>query len=632
MKTTCLKVGLRLTLNEASYEIVKIVLPDMIHLERLTDGGLICRRRQELLDELAEGKLILNGENAQASMRVTGNLECLDEKSRESVETRYKYISSAISKLGNSCTTVGLKEVISHVTEKIGCLIEPSLSTVYGWWKSYEMSDYDIMSLVKRKSGKKGPRAFSEIVLNLFAEVVDQVYLTREKRPAKAAYDLLKYRVGVLNERRIEPLACPSQAQFYRMLNAYDKYDVMRAREGKKAAEDHFRTSGKGVSVRYILERVEIDHSQLNVFVTDERDGLPLGRPYITAVIDCFSRMLLGWHLGFEPPSNLSVMRALRHAIMPKSNHPTYGIPTVLVCDNGAEFHSSALKGLCYELAIDLQYCPKQQPQYKGTIERVMGTLNREVCQALRGTSFSDIEARGDYESIENAEVTLEELIGLINRWILNDYSMRIHRGTRRVPSALWKEGLEIIEPNLPESAMKLEFAMTEKTTRTLTHKGIEIFNNFYNSPSLRVIRTRMTENQTVTVRYDVEDLGAIWVLDSVSNEYLKVPCDEREYAEGLTLVTHRHLRKTLNDKGRGEQNEKALLEHRARFNSEVNALGRSKKIRSRQRFARLKENMTTSKVSINAITAKAEAPVVTEPFVIDDSLSFDTNNVGGAK
>jgi putative transposase len=317
---------------------------------------------------------------------------------------------------------------------------------------------------------------------------------------------------------------------------------------------------------------------------------------------------------------------------MPKSNHPTYGITKVLVCDNGAEFHSSALKGLCYELAIDLQYCPKQQPQYKGTIERVIGTLNREVCQALKGTSFSDIEARGDYESIENAEATLEELIGLINRWILNDYSMRIHRGTMRVPSALWKEGLEIIEPNLPESAMKLEFAMTEKTTRTLTHKGIEIFNNFYNSPSLRVIRTRMTENQTVTVRYDVEDLGAIWVLDSVSNEYLKVPCDEREYTEGLTLVTHRHLRKTLNDKGRGEQNEKALLEHRARFNSEVNALGRSKKIRARQRFARLKENMTTSKVSINAITAKAEAPVVTEPFVIDDSLSFDTNNVGGAK
>lgn len=80
MKTTCLKVGLRLTLNEASYEIVKIVLPDMIHLERLTDGGLICHKRQELLDALAEGKLILNGENAQAPMKVAGNLECLDER------------------------------------------------------------------------------------------------------------------------------------------------------------------------------------------------------------------------------------------------------------------------------------------------------------------------------------------------------------------------------------------------------------------------------------------------------------------------------------------------------------------------------------------------------------------------
>lgn len=64
----------------------------------------------------------------------------------------------------------------------------------------------------------------------------------------------------------------------------------------------------------HILERVEVDHTPLDVIVINERTGLADGRPTLTLLLCRHSRMVLGFSIGFEPPSELSVMRALRHA------------------------------------------------------------------------------------------------------------------------------------------------------------------------------------------------------------------------------------------------------------------------------------------------------------------------------
>ncbi len=63
-----------------------------------------------------------------------------------------------------------------------------------------------------------------------------------------------------------------------------------------------------------ILQRVEIDHSPLKVVVGMEAG--PIGQPWLTLLIDYYSRMVTGFCLGFEPPSYGVIMEALRHAIL----------------------------------------------------------------------------------------------------------------------------------------------------------------------------------------------------------------------------------------------------------------------------------------------------------------------------
>lgn len=97
-----------------------------------------------------------------------------------------------------------------------------------------------------------------------------------------------------------------------------DQYEVHRGRWGKRSAERHCKPRGPGVTVTRPLERVEIDHFLADVHLLCGRTGERLGRPWLTLIVDVYSRAILGYHLTYLPPSAESVLAALRHAILPK--------------------------------------------------------------------------------------------------------------------------------------------------------------------------------------------------------------------------------------------------------------------------------------------------------------------------
>lgn len=83
--------------------------------------------------------------------------------------------------------------------------------------------------------------------------------------------------------------------------------------------------------------------------VVDTETRLPLGRPMLTTIIDVYTKMIVGMYLSFHGEGALSVMQCLLHAIRPKSyikskypflehDWPAYGIPEVIVTDNGNGF------------------------------------------------------------------------------------------------------------------------------------------------------------------------------------------------------------------------------------------------------------------------------------------------------
>ena len=88
----------------------------------------------------------------------------------------------------------------------------------------------------------------------------------------------------------------------------------------------------------------QADHTQLDILVRDER-GLTR-RPWLTMILDDYSRAVAGFMLSFAPPSAIQTALALRQAIWrkPQPGWHVCGIPQVLYTDHGSDFTSQHIE------------------------------------------------------------------------------------------------------------------------------------------------------------------------------------------------------------------------------------------------------------------------------------------------
>jgi putative transposase len=75
-----------------------------------------------------------------------------------------------------------------------------------------------------------------------------------------------------------------------RYIAQLEPYEVDRVNMQRKK----HRMATEVLVVMDILDRWEIDHTLLDVLLVDDETGLIIGRPYITVVLDKFSRMIMG--------------------------------------------------------------------------------------------------------------------------------------------------------------------------------------------------------------------------------------------------------------------------------------------------------------------------------------------------
>lgn len=428
--------------NGTTFRIDRLQPNNEILLERVEHGQLSIVSRETLLAEYGQGNVSARAaENASVQMSVpvfSRPLDDLPERVRNETTRRRRYIEEILAHGIPIFTRAYLNPLIRQVATEIGDESPPSVTTFYRWAVRFRTSN-DTRSLIPRTDlrGNKKVRQ-SERFLTLASEAIAEAFKASPQATCPNIYTRLIARIDAENSRLLpdESIRIPSIRTVYRLLARADAYEATCLRERKAAADKRFRIGKAGVRVTRILERVEIDHTPLDLFLIDEKTWLPLGRPTLTVVIDYFSRMLLGYYLSYGSPSTAAVMGALRHAILPKTlakdampdlkiehGWPCYGRPDVFVVDNGMEFHSHDLDSVAYDLGVRIQYCPKHQPRFKGVVERYLKTINYFFAHQLPGTSFARYHQRGDYDPQKYALMTLAEFTQLFEKWVVDVYS-----------------------------------------------------------------------------------------------------------------------------------------------------------------------------------------------------------------
>ncbi|TAK87305.1 MAG: transposase, partial [Aquabacterium sp.] len=436
-------------------------------LEFLTTGAMHVSTRDKLLEQYANGQIKVSHIASRTSRALVYSrpLADLPDSVRKEVQRRAAYVEGICEEGDPIFTAQRLRPVLEQIAKRVGDAKQPGVTTVYRWYSRYRATN-DPRALIPRpdRRGSTAPRQ-PDRLLELLSEAAAEAFRCSPQASVSDISDRLEAKVTRDNQMVIggTPLKMPSRRTVYRLMDKVDAYDKSLLQEGKTAADKRFRLSKRGVQTTRILERVEIDHTPLDLFVIDDRTWLPIHRPTLTVAIDHYSRMILGYYLSFAPPSAAAVIGALRHAILPKSRRkvsekklewvnewPCYGVFETVFMDNGLEFHGVDLESIAYDLGIVLVYCPKRKPRFKGVVERFLKTINHHFLHQIPGASYARFHLRGDYDPTKHALLTLTEVTEVIEKWIVDIYHQDVHRGINDIPYKRWMHSAQLYEPKLP--------------------------------------------------------------------------------------------------------------------------------------------------------------------------------------
>lgn len=420
-------------------------------------------------------------------------------------------------------------------------------SMIYKLVARYRQNPHTSALLNDRAGRKSGSRVLAKQVEEVVVECLKVHFLTPE-RPSVASLHRL-----IVAECRKAGLKAPSYKAVRSRIDSFDVKKLIQKRFGAKAARDRFQpVSAEGLRATRPLEVLQIDHTLIDVIAVDELERLPIGRPWLTLVIDVATRMVAGYYLSFDHPCATSVALAISHAVLPKNKYlqdlgidaewPVQGLPQIIHLDNAKEFHARALERGCQEHGIRLEYRPPLRPNFGGHIERLIGTLMGAV-HLLPGTTFSSIKERGDYDSERRAAMTIPELELWLALQVAGVYHHAFHRGLAGKPIDTWKSSFDYSQTRRPNDVNRFYMDFLPFEPRLIRRDGIQLFRIHYWDHALTPLAGR--SDRPFMIRYDPRDLSRVFVKEAGDDGYLVVPY--RDLARPpITLMEHRGAMKEL--------------------------------------------------------------------------------------
>lgn len=580
------------------------------------------------------------GINSDAIYLVTPrDLSTYPAKWQEIAKKRLHYLN-VINPQNNKYNRIRWKPLIEKAAIEIGDKRPPSPSSVQSWWKRYHVTK-SISALLPR--AQNGYLRKEDARYSIFEEIIKTVYLNAQKLPVLELVRKIEQRIILLNMHRAEKIKKIGKSTIYNWV-ANLRSDISdSSRLGADVARNKYRSVMGGLKVSQILERIEIDHTPLDLIVIDRTTMLPLGRAWLTLALDKHSRIVVGFYISFNPPSSYAVLQCLKQMILPKddllkrfpdikNDWPVFGIPDLLALDNGMDLHSDALKKACLELGIQILFCPAATPEMKGSVERFFRTINKGLIHHLPGTTFSNVGERGDYPSEDMAAIDMETLVHLITKWIVDVYNVTPHRGIGDTPKNKWMDSAKHRIIDLPVYPAQLDVITGVPAKRTVFHYGIELEGLHYNNRQLQEIRKISGENMQVELKFYEDQVAYIDVFDPYAKEYLRVEAVHEDYAKDLHREAHRLSRVQARKKFGEQYSMPQLMEARNDIETIIKDALKAKKMGSRKLAANMlmhdSVSVFESRNPIEDVNKPIKRHVTKAPDPLDSGLDDDLPNL----
>lgn len=567
----------------------------------------------------------------------------LDPVKESAIAFKCKFIRAAIRERIPACSLPRLKVMIERLFEQIQKETDsefkrfnkPSASTVREWIRTYKRNGNMSYALVDKRGINKPSKRINRKADSLLDSMLSTHYLKLRGESARSTHRFMQLQIRAINKNEQQDLKCPSLSTLNRRINELPKMVVDRHRFGTAYAKNKWRYSMSGDQSTRIMERVEVDHTMLDIWVLDPISGLPLGRPWVTILIDRYSGYILGLHVSFYGPSASTIASALRMSIEPKDTlceaisglqnyWSAYGVAEMYVMDNGKEMHSHRFRRIGWELQTDFIYNPVRQPWLKASIERTM----MEVCRILpaAGRVYTPIKNALAPDPKKTSTVMFDDLCEGLLLWAIDVYPLRINRNLLTRPIDLWNEGRQSMPPiALPHSTQSLDLTMGIATERTVSGDGMVFEYLRYNSLELQDYCRRRNKSFRTEVRIVPDDISYAFINLPQEQRWIKADLVNRNYgADGpLSLLQHQIIRKEagrkLNQKNAEEELFNAWHQLRDRWSL---AVSKGRALKNQMDLIRC-QNLTSARI----LTKQPDSDVFEVPEA-SESLRLNFENI----
>ncbi len=338
-----------------------------------------------------------------------------------------------------------------------------SLSTARRWVSRYRKAG--LPGLVRKSRQDRG---LSRCLNDEVKKLIEGLAL---EKPPKSKAHIYRQIVAYCDRQK---QTAPSYSTVYGIIRDLDPALVTLAHDGTKAYRQEFDLLYRSESA--CSNAIwQADHTLLDIWIKDEKEQPQ--RPWLTVIMDDYSRGIAGYFLSFSAPSAIQTALALRQAIWRKQDvhWQICGIPKVLYTDHGSDFTSQHIEQVCLDLKIQLIFSQVGQPRGRGKIERFFLTVNQLLLSKLEG--YAPI----GYKSPQ-AVLNLTELTAELERFIY-EYNQSPHSETKEAPEKRWSATGFL--PQLPESIEDLDLLLlTIKQKRRIHRDGIRFQGLRYIDPS----------------------------------------------------------------------------------------------------------------------------------------------------
>lgn len=487
-----------------------------------------------------------------------------------------------------------------------------SARTLYRWINAYK-SIGSIAGLVDRKRGwQEGSSRLTPEQDALIKRVINTFYLNNQRATMEKTYREV---FRLCTEENIDK---PTKKTIRLRIQQISEKEQLKKRGQKEKARNKFTpTPNQFPNADFPLSVVQIDHTPVDIILVDSKHRKPIGRPFLTLAIDVHSRMITGYYLSLDAPSVTSVAMCVARSILPKeqllldrqitdATWKVFGYPHKIHVDNAAEFRSHTFSKACEAHGISLEYRPVARPHYGGHIERLIGTHMEEI-HGIKGTTFSNIKEKADYDSEKEASLTLEEFERWLLIFITKFYHKKIHSSLDRTPEHQWNIGIfgdkeiqGVGIPALPSDAKSLYIDFLPSFERTIQHFGVKVDGLRYYDSCLNMFINESNpqgNKKQFTFHRDPRDISKLWFYDPISKQHFPIHYANQNLPP-MSIWEYKQARKAIKDSGIKFVNEQQVYEALTELREIVEASSATTK-KARRQLQRQKSHHQSQKTLI---------------------------------